>query len=386
MPVPGRTDVAPPGPGGCGDYATNVALKLARPAGQPPLRVAEILRRRLAQSDGISDVVVTGPGFLNISLRRGSGDALVREILRLGQRYGHADRPTGKLVRLHAPHEVRAVVVMDAVARILRAQGAVVRTSCVAGPEPAWTDLLGVQVDAHGSPEANAPATAPATTPATAPATTPPDVNVRPVPAPATAVPAPATPATPLHVNTRPTPAPADPTPLGRDASRPLGASPPRPPRPAPYQRRPPGPAGGQPSLPGPLRIRPHPGPHPQRRRPGLPRRARGPEPTRRRQGGRGRTGPDPPPERPRRSPPHPPGRRRTPRPRPPGPAPRHRRRCRASPSRRRPPARCGETLGRPPCPARARRSRRGGAGRWPDPARHRRTRTPLRTESQSRR
>ncbi|MDH6516498.1 arginyl-tRNA synthetase [Streptomyces sp. SAI-135] len=220
VPVPGRTDVAPPGPGGCGDYATNVALKLARPAGQPPLRVAEILRRRLAQSDGISDVVVTGPGFLNISLRRGSGDALVREILRLGQRYGHADRPTGKLVRLHAPHEVRAVVVMDAVARILRAQGAVVRTSCVAGPEPAWTDLLGVQVDAHGSPEANAPATAPATTPATAPATTPPDVNVRPVPAPATAVPAPATPATPLHVNTRPTPAPADPTPLGRDAAR----------------------------------------------------------------------------------------------------------------------------------------------------------------------
>ncbi|MGK3937798.1 ArgS-related anticodon-binding protein NrtL [Streptomyces caeruleatus] len=190
--VPGRADVVPPGPGGCGDYASSVALKLARPAGQPPLRVAEILRRRLAQSDGIGDVVVTGPGFLNISLR-GSGDSLVREILRLGQRYGHADRPTGQLVRLHAPHEVRAVVVMDAVARLLRSQGALVRTSCAARPEPAWTDLLnllGVEVDAYGIPE----------TPAPAPASTARHVTLRPVPA------------TP--------PAEHDLTSLGRDAAR----------------------------------------------------------------------------------------------------------------------------------------------------------------------
>ncbi|MFF1721979.1 ArgS-related anticodon-binding protein NrtL [Streptomyces sviceus] len=184
--VPGQVKVVPPGPGGCGDYATNVALQLARPAGQPPLRVAEILRQRLVQSDGIGDVVVTGPGFLNISLR-GSGDALVREILRLGRRYGHAERPTGQLVQLHAPHEVRAVVVMDAVARILRSQGALVRTSCVARPEPAWTDVLGAEVDAYGTPEAPAHA-----------------------------------PQAPLHVNVRPVPAapPADPLPLGRDAAR----------------------------------------------------------------------------------------------------------------------------------------------------------------------
>ena len=178
--VPGRTKVTPPGPGGCGDYATNVALQLARPAGQPPLRVAEILRQHLVGADGISDVVVTGPGFLNISLR-GTDAALVREILRRGRRYGHVDRPTGQLVQLHAPHEVRAVVVMDAVARILRSQGALVRSTCVARPDAAWTDILGAEIDAYGTPEAPAPL----------------DVNVRPVPA-----------------------APADPTPLGRDAAR----------------------------------------------------------------------------------------------------------------------------------------------------------------------
>ncbi|MFF1308507.1 hypothetical protein ACFVYN_37665, partial [Streptomyces sp. NPDC058307] len=148
--VPGRVKVMPPGAGGCGDYATNVALQLARPAGQPALDVAEILRRRLAHSDGIRDVVVTGPGFLNISLR-GDRDALVREILRLVERYGHADRPTGRLVHLHAPHEVRAVVVMDAVARLLRSQGALVRTNCAARPEAGWTDLLGAEVHTYGT-------------------------------------------------------------------------------------------------------------------------------------------------------------------------------------------------------------------------------------------
>ncbi|MEU0212156.1 ArgS-related anticodon-binding protein NrtL [Streptomyces canus] len=209
--VPGQTSVTPPGPGGCGDYATNVALQLARPAGQPPLRVAEILRERLVRTDGISAVVVTGPGFLNISLR-GTETALVREILQSGHRYGHADwpadRPTGpptdRLVQLHAPHEVRAVVVMDAVARILRSQGTLVRTSCAGRPEPEWADILGVDIDAYGTPDAPASPGAPAR----------PDVNARPVPA------TPGAPA-PLDVNVRPLPAaPADPTPLGRDAAR----------------------------------------------------------------------------------------------------------------------------------------------------------------------
>ncbi|MGW0336516.1 ArgS-related anticodon-binding protein NrtL [Streptomyces sp. NPDC003011] len=155
--VPERAVVTVPGPGGCGDYATTIALQLARAAGQPPRQVAEILRSRLADADGVLDVAVTGPGFLNISLRSSPSAALVGEILRRGQRYGHADGPTGQVVRLHAPHEVRAVVVMDVVARLLRSQGALVRTSCEARPEPEWVDLLGVRVDAYGRPGAPTP-------------------------------------------------------------------------------------------------------------------------------------------------------------------------------------------------------------------------------------
>ncbi|MEU9312874.1 ArgS-related anticodon-binding protein NrtL [Streptomyces sp. NPDC048256] len=184
--VPPQAVVTVPGPGGCGDYATNIALQLARPAGQPPQRVAEVLRPYLLGAAGVSDVVVTGPGFLNISLQAAQGsDALVSEILRSqgrsGVRYGYVDRPTGQVVQLHAPHEVRAVVVMDVVAHVLRSQGALVRTSCAARPEREWTEVLGVEVDAYGTPDAPAPL----------------EVNVRPVPA-----------------------APADPVSLGRDAGR----------------------------------------------------------------------------------------------------------------------------------------------------------------------
>lgn len=179
-PVPECAQVAPPGPGGRGDYATSVALQLARPAGRPPREVAEILRSHLADAEGVTGVDITGPGFLNITLDGSGEQALVAEILRRGSRYGVVDEPTGELVQLHHPRDVRAAVIAQAVARILRSQGALVRTSCEDEPDPAWAAVLGVSVDAHGTPAAPAP----------------------------------------LKVNVRPVPAVQDPTPLGRDAAR----------------------------------------------------------------------------------------------------------------------------------------------------------------------
>ncbi|MGW3105831.1 ArgS-related anticodon-binding protein NrtL [Streptomyces sp. NPDC001100] len=166
--VPEKVSVTVPGAGGCGDYATNIALQLARPAGESPRRVAELLLPHLAGAQGVSGVEITGPGFLNISLGSTASTALVAEILRRGPRYGFVDAPTNgeptpsapnaptaHLVRLHAPREPRALVVMDVVARLLRSQGADVRTSCETtscettscetGPtEPAWATVLGV--------------------------------------------------------------------------------------------------------------------------------------------------------------------------------------------------------------------------------------------------
>jgi arginyl-tRNA synthetase len=122
--VPARVAVVPPGPGGCGDYATNVALQLARPAGRPPLLVAEVLRPYLARAEGVTDVEITGPGFLNISLdRSAAASALVRRILRDGPRYGHTDTLAGRIFPLRVPYEVRAEVIADALTRIVASQG-----------------------------------------------------------------------------------------------------------------------------------------------------------------------------------------------------------------------------------------------------------------------
>ncbi|OIK27641.1 ArgS-related anticodon-binding protein NrtL [Streptomyces malaysiense] len=123
--VPERVVVSEPGAGGCGEYATNVALQLARAAGEPPLKVAEILRPRLIAADGVEDVVVTGPGFLNFRLDRRADplQELVREIRGRGERYGHGDALAGQVIALRVPYEVRAEVVADAVVRIVATQG-----------------------------------------------------------------------------------------------------------------------------------------------------------------------------------------------------------------------------------------------------------------------
>jgi arginyl-tRNA synthetase len=123
--VPERVVVTAPGPGGCGDYATSVALQLARSAGQPAPRVAEILRPHLLDAQGVGDVVVTGPGFINISLVPGvaSGSGLVREIRDRGALYGHGTALAGQVTVLRVPYEARAEAVADALVRIVAAQG-----------------------------------------------------------------------------------------------------------------------------------------------------------------------------------------------------------------------------------------------------------------------
>ncbi|MFJ7292337.1 ArgS-related anticodon-binding protein NrtL [Streptomyces collinus] len=189
--VPERAVITPPGPGGCGDYATNVALQLASPAGQPPRRVAEILRARLLGEQRFTDVVVTGPGFLNLSLRGTASAGLVEEILRRGPRYGHAATGfSGAAVGISCPAEVRAVVVADTLARVLRSQGDFVRVECEGRPAPEWKSVLGADVATRGACIVDR------------------DVTPR---GPCIAD---------RYVTVRPVPAPGDPLPLGRDAGR----------------------------------------------------------------------------------------------------------------------------------------------------------------------
>jgi len=51
-----------------GDYATNVALQLARPLGKNPREVADAITVKLQETGDFSEVTVAGPGFINIRL------------------------------------------------------------------------------------------------------------------------------------------------------------------------------------------------------------------------------------------------------------------------------------------------------------------------------
>lgn len=117
-----------------GDWATNIAMRLAKKAGMNPREFAQMLADRLAEKAGISEVEVAGPGFINIRLDAASAGELARTILEAGSEYGHNDSKAGAHVNLEyvsanptGPIHLggaRWAAVGDSMARLLRAAGA----------------------------------------------------------------------------------------------------------------------------------------------------------------------------------------------------------------------------------------------------------------------
>ncbi|WP_460445440.1 arginine--tRNA ligase [Angustibacter aerolatus] len=117
-----------------GDWATNVAMQLAKAAGVPPRDLATVLARRLGEVPGVKSVEVAGPGFLNIVLDAASAGELARTIVELGPAYGDGVLAAGERVDLEFVSAnptgpvhiggVRWAAVGDSLARILQAQGA----------------------------------------------------------------------------------------------------------------------------------------------------------------------------------------------------------------------------------------------------------------------
>jgi arginyl-tRNA synthetase len=117
-----------------GDYATNVALRLAKPAGRPPREVAELLAAQLRSLDSVERVDVAGPGFLNITLAQGALGLIAVQAVTAGPDYGHTDVLAGQRLNLEfvsanptGPVHIggsRWAAVGDAVGRLLQASGA----------------------------------------------------------------------------------------------------------------------------------------------------------------------------------------------------------------------------------------------------------------------
>jgi arginyl-tRNA synthetase len=147
-----------------GDYATSIALQLAKAAGKNPREVATLLQGEIAKLPGVSAVDIAGPGFINITLDRANQAELVRTILTNAGGFGTGDSLKGVAINLefisanptgplHLGH-TRWAAVGDALGRVLKAAGAKVTQEFYINDRGRQMDLFGqsVQAAATGNP------------------------------------------------------------------------------------------------------------------------------------------------------------------------------------------------------------------------------------------
>ena len=116
-----------------GDFASNAAMVLAKPAGMKPRDIAELLKPALEKTAGVAKVEIAGPGFVNITLERSVWPTIVGAIQTQGETYGRSDAGKGQKVNveyvsanptgpLHVGH-CRGAVVGDTLANLLAFAG-----------------------------------------------------------------------------------------------------------------------------------------------------------------------------------------------------------------------------------------------------------------------
>ena len=117
-----------------GDYATNLALQVAKKVGANPREFAGWLAAALAEAEGIAAAEVAGPGFVNLRIETAAQGAIVADIVAAGTGYGHSGLLDGRTINLEfvsanptGPIHIggtRWAAVGDALGRLLATQGA----------------------------------------------------------------------------------------------------------------------------------------------------------------------------------------------------------------------------------------------------------------------
>ena len=131
--VPTTVTVERPRQRNHGDYATNVALQLAKRAGTNPRDLATLIQKGLQEADGIAGVDIAGPGFLNIHVAAGAQGVVAAQVVSQGERYGTSDTGAGEKVDVEFVSanptgpvtlaSARWAAVGDTIARLLTATG-----------------------------------------------------------------------------------------------------------------------------------------------------------------------------------------------------------------------------------------------------------------------
>lgn len=139
-----------------GEFASNIAMVLAKGAGMPPRKLAEAIINRVPTSRQVDRMEIAGPGFINIFLQRCALTGVLKDVLRLGDKYGRLRRggrnritvefvsanPTGPL---HVGHG-RGAAYGASLASILAAAGYRVQREYYVNDNGRQMDILAVCV------------------------------------------------------------------------------------------------------------------------------------------------------------------------------------------------------------------------------------------------
>jgi len=139
-----------------GDWATSIAMKLAKKIGANPRDMASELVDALSAIDGIASVEIAGPGFLNITLDAAAAGEIARTVLTEGDRFGNNSSLNGQHINLefvsanptgplHIGH-TRWAALGDSIGRVLRASGAQVANEFYVNDAGAQMDVFGESV------------------------------------------------------------------------------------------------------------------------------------------------------------------------------------------------------------------------------------------------
>lgn len=141
-----------------GDYATSIALQIAKPMGKNPREVAQVIVDQLTGLENISKVEIAGPGFINLTLNRASQAQLVETIIAAKDLFGKSSSLSGVKINLefisanptgplHLGH-TRWAAVGDSLGRVLTAAGAQVTREFYINDRGNQMDLFGQSVEA----------------------------------------------------------------------------------------------------------------------------------------------------------------------------------------------------------------------------------------------
>ena len=141
-----------------GDYATNLAMQVAKKAGVNPRDLATWLAEALGAADGVDEATVAGPGFLNIRLAADAQNQLIATVLEQAGVFGHGTALDGALINLEfvsanptGPVHLggaRWAAVGDSLGRVLENQGAEVTREYYFNDHGAQIDRFARSLDA----------------------------------------------------------------------------------------------------------------------------------------------------------------------------------------------------------------------------------------------